>query len=272
VCRLDSFEFGNNYSVGEEGCFCLWHDEFFEKEGMMAVLQGHISHFVDAFNLDGFLQEPVLLFGFHDCLYYKRSIQGEARWRLVRWLGLQIMKRRGKVIPRYVKNIPPEFRVNNLSEVITNHGCRDIHTMDYFDRRAEIIHDMNLPIDEGLANFFCTIFDIGSLEHVFDTKQCLSNLFRMLKINGHLLLTTPCKGHFNHGLHTFSPECILQAIVLNGFKIRYLRYSTTEDGLELERPDISPNALLWVVAKKEKEMLHFVNPQQGRWSSIYQAM
>jgi hypothetical protein len=182
------------------------------------------------------------------------------------------MKRRGKVIPRYVENIPPEFRVNNLSEVITNYGCRNIHTMDYFDKRAEITHDMNLPIDESLVSSFCTIIDIGSLEHVFDTKQCLSNLFKMLKINGHLLLSAPCNGCFNHGLHTFSPECILQAVVLNGFRLRYLRYSTPEDGLELERPDISSNAYLWVVAKKEKEMVHFVNPQQGRWSGVYRSI
>lgn len=235
----------------------------------MAVLQGHLAHYLDVFNMEGFLQEPVLLFGFHDCLYYNRSPQGEIRWRFLRWLNMQKMKRRGKIVLRYLNDIPQKFQANNLQEVLRNHGIKEIQTLDYFDKRSDLIHDMNQPISEGFINRFSTVMDIGSLEHVFDTKQCLWNIFRMLKIGGHLLLTVPCKGLFNHGLHTFSPECILQAIGCNGFEIRYLRFSTPEDGVELEKPEISPDAILWVVARKEREVTTFANPQQGRWKGYY---
>jgi hypothetical protein len=145
---------------------------------------------------------------------------------------------------------------------------RDIRTMDYFDKRADIIHDMNLPVDDSLRGAFSTVIDIGSLEHVFDTKQCLWNLFKLLKVNGHLLLDTPCNGYFGHGLHTFSPECLIQAVEINGFEVKYLKYSTP-DGYELEHPGIVSNAIIWLAAEKKEEKESFVIPQQGYWRDIY---
>jgi len=239
----------------------------------MAIIRDHIPYYLDVFNIAGFLKDPVLIFGFQDCLFgRKRSIRSKIERRIKRrakyWMEMRMRKRRGAIKPRFVDAIPKEFQQENLNGILRNLGLSDIRTMDYFDKRADIVHDMNLPIDESLKGVFSTVIDIGSLEHVFDTKQCLWNLFRLLKVNGHLLLHTPCNGYFNHGFHTFSPECVIHAVKMNGFEVKYLKYSTP-DGFELERPDIVSNAILWIAAEKKEGKESFVIPQQGCWRDIY---
>jgi len=239
----------------------------------MTIIRHHIPYYLDVFNMAGFLKDPVLIFGFQDCLFgRKRSIRSKIERRIKRrakyWMEMRMRKRRGAIKPRFVGAIPKEFQQENLNGILRNLGLNHVRTMDYFDKRADIVHDMNLPIDDSLQGAFSTLIDIGSLEHVFDTKQCLWNLFRLLKVNGHLFLVTPCNGYFNHGLHTFSPECIIQAVKMNGFEVKYLKYSTP-DGYELEHPDIVSNAVIWLAAEKKEDKESFVIPQQGCWKDIY---
>ena len=242
----------------------------------MTVLHYHIPYYLDVFNIPGFLKDPVLIFGFQDVYHgRKRSVGSRIERRIKRrvkyWMEMRMRKRRGLINLRLVRAIPKEFQEGNLSDILKNLGLRDIRTMDYFDKRADIIHDMNLPLDHSLWGLFSTVIDIGSLEHVFDTKQCLWNLFRLLKLNGHLLLDTPCNGYFDHGFHTLSPECLIQAVELNGFEIKYLKYSTP-DGYELEHPGIVSNAIIWLAAEKKEDKESFVIPQQGCWRDIYQTV
>lgn len=239
----------------------------------MTMLHYHIPYYLDVFNIAGFLKDPVLIFGFQDSyLGRKRSIRSKIERRMKRrakyWMEMRMRKRRGAIKPRLVRAIPKEFQEGNLNDILRNLGLSDMRTMDYFDKRADIIHDMNLPIDDSLRGAFSTVIDIGCLEHVFDTKQCLWNLFRLLKVNGHLLLDTPCNGYFDHGFHTFSPECLIQAVEMNGFEVKYLKYSTP-DGYELEHPGIVSNAIIWLAAEKKEEKKSFVIPQQGCWRDIY---
>jgi SAM-dependent methyltransferase len=140
--------------------------------------------------------------------------------------------------------------------------------VDAFDKRAAIHHDMNTPVPAFLHDAFNTILDIGSMEHVFDTKQCIENLFRMLRNGGHILIHTACRGYFDHGLHTFSPECIVGALLDNGFELRYLKYSST-DGYLLQAPVLDDDVLLWAVGRKVKNVSPFVPPQQSRWLKWY---
>ena len=235
----------------------------------MAVKRYDIPYYLDVFSIPGFLKDPVLIFGFQDCLYGRKiSMRSRIKERTKLWMEMRLRRKRGWIKSRPVTAIPEEFQEKNLSDILKNFGLRDVRTMDYFDKRADIVQDMNHPIDKLLNGVFSTVIDIGSLEHVFDTKQCLWNLFRLLKVHGYLLLYTPCNGYFNHGFHTFSPECIIRAVEMNGFEVKYLKYST-RDGFELEHPNIVSDAILWLAAEKKEEKESFVIPQQACWADIY---
>ena len=245
----------------------------------MTVSSDHIPFYQDIFDLDGFLRDPVLLFGVEDC-YVRRKKFLDCLFRPKRflrtqtgdWMRLRARKLlfgvKGGARRRRVPAIPANFREKTLQDILARYGLRDILTLDFFDNRADVIHDMNLPLPGSFRGRFATVIDIGNLEHVFDTRQCMWNLFQSVKLGGRLFMETPCKGYFNHGLHTFSPECIVQAFEINGFEIEYLRYSTPA-GLEVERPDMIPDAVLFLAAVKRKEHEAFVVPQQGYWKDIY---
>jgi hypothetical protein len=127
---------------------------------------------------------------------------------------------------------------------------------------------MNSPLPAALTGQFRTVLDIGSIEHVFDTRQCLANLFALVPLGGSLMIHTPVHGFFDHGFHTFSPDCLIQAFELNGFEITYLKYSAT-GGVELADPSLLNDTLIWIAGRRREAPGEFVVPQQGRWSSVY---
>lgn len=240
----------------------------------MALLRCHLPYFVEIFALPSFLAEPVLIFGYQDTFGFRpthfEDWDAISLSRKVKKLGLQLIERWQALTRRCHPDlhIPDEFKEKHLVAILRNYGLTDVKVLDYFDPRADLKQDMNSPIDERWRGAFSTIIDIGSLEHVFDTRQCLDNLFSMLRPGGHIMLHTPCKGYFDHGLHTFSPECILECLRLNGFDIKYTRYSS-DTGVPLDRPHGADNVVLWVVARKVNSVAAFVVPQQGRWETQY---
>jgi hypothetical protein len=89
-------------------------------------------------------------------------------------------------------------------------------------------------------------------------------------MGGHYLLHTPVNGYFGHGLHVFNPQGLLDCLSANGFKIVYLKYSTRL-GKPLADPSQASDVLIWVVARKERDVPAFVCPQQTMWSDRYAA-
>jgi hypothetical protein len=239
----------------------------------MAILRNHVPYFAEIVRLPGFLTDPVLTFGYQevyiDATRYLAWHEIDTKLKIKKARRYFVEKGEAFFGKRHRDlHIPRQMLEKDLKGVLTNYGMKDLTVLDFEDFRADVRHDMNIPIPDHLRSKFNTIIDIGSLEHVFDTKRCLENLFSMLKVNGHILLHTPCKGCFDHGLHTFSPECILASLKFNGFEIRYVAYST-ESGLPLAAPGNGRDVIIWVVARKVGEMKVFVVPQQGRWQEKY---
>src|SRR5258708_14619753 len=52
---------------------------------------------------------------------------------------------------------------------------------------AEIVHDLNFPVPSALYSAFDTIFDGGTLEHVFDVPTALRSVAAMLPVGGRFL-------------------------------------------------------------------------------------
>lgn len=238
------------------------------------LLSRHVPIYEKIFNREGFLKDPVLTFGFSDTVFHERvkSVLIEKRSRK------ETLTLYGKMRPAlqattqkefYDYNVPWQFMEKDLHQILRNFGMERIHTLDLFDQRADINHDMNLPMRESFKNRFATIIDIGCLEHVFDTRQCLFNLFRMLMPEGRLMLHTPCCGFLDHGFYTFSPECLIESLRLNGFEIEFLTFSLEPEAFEVEKPIPGEDVLMWCVARKVRAVEKFVIPQQKGCLEMY---
>lgn len=167
--------------------------------------------------------------------------------------------------------VPADYAMSrDVAELLEGRGAQDVVCLDLFDAQARLRHDMNEPIPESERGRYRTLVDIGSLEHVFDTRQCLENCFRMLSVSGWYLLHVPVNGYFAHGLHVFNPYTVLHALELNGFVVRYKVY-TAVNGRIIKRPGGNRDQLMWIAAEKIVDVDQFRPPQQGYWDEFYQA-
>lgn len=130
----------------------------------------------------------------------------------------------------YEVYVPWQFMEHDFKSILQNLGVVQIDTLDLFDPRADIRHDMNLAVPEALKNRYASAIDIGSLEHVFDTRQCLKNLID---------------------------------------KIVFTAYSLEPEGFRIEKPIRGQDVILWCVAQKMGERREFTIPQQLACIDMY---
>jgi len=197
----------------------------------MAIKKAHLQFYREIFDIPHFLSEPCLMFGFQD-------VVGE--------------------------DLPEDFRFKNGKDLLISKGVKDIQTLDFFDNRADLRYDMNIPIPESLNEKYSLFLDIGCLEHLFDTKQCLENCLRMVRLGGFYMLQTVINGYFRHGLHVFNPEGLINVLKANNFEVLYLKYSLSS-GLAIDNPSLGGDVLIWIVAKKIRSINNITLPQQQIW-------
>lgn len=95
-------------------------------------------------------------------------------------------------------------------------GIREYLDMDKFDSdNPALLHDLNDPVPEDLENSFGLVFDGGTIEHIFDMRQVMANIARMLRVRG-------CVVHIgsfsmDHGLYALSPGFFFDYYAANGF-------------------------------------------------------
>lgn len=201
----------------------------------MTVIKEHIPYYREMFNLPGFWREKFLMIG----LPY---IEGT--------------------------HIPSDFNYDNFKKLVLSHGLKKVFSVDLFDNNADYKWDLNRPISKHFYNNYNVLIDIGTLEHIFDTRQCLENYFHLVSVGGLFVLGTAVNGYFGHGLHVFNPEMLLCALEKNGFTVIYKKY-TTSTGIEITNPSSPGNIFIWVAAKKVKNLSKFIIPQQDYWRSEY---
>jgi hypothetical protein len=198
------------------------------------VLYGHLPFYREIFAIPGFLNNPIVCFGFQEF-------------------------ERGATLDGH--------EYTHLGEYFATLGLRAT-SLDLFDSRSDLRYDMNDPVPDGEYERYGTFIDIGSLEHVFDTRQCFENCLRMVRPGGHYLLCTPVNGYYAHGFHVFNPDCLRDGLEQNGFRLIYEKYSTI-GGAVLADPSVSGDNLAWMVARKERTLGDFARPQQRKWLTRY---
>lgn len=233
----------------------------------MAILRDHVPYYEAILRLPGMLDAPLCVFGVQDNMIPReqfdsangRTLQEQIRQAAGRW------KDRARAtlgLCHTDRHVPSDYALPTLGEIIRRRGCPQVEELDLFDPRASLRFDMNQPVPTDQNERYASFIDIGSIEHVFDTRQCLENCLRMVRPGGYYVVHTPCKGYFAHGLHTFNPELFTSTLTANGFEVVYYQLMAHPGGAPVKHPRLARNMLLWLAARKLHPMKNFVHPQQ----------
>jgi hypothetical protein len=97
-------------------------------------------------------------------------------------------------------------------------GAESVEAMDVSAYEgADILHDLNDPIDPAYHEKFDVIFDAGTLEHIFDAPTALASFVRMLSVGGQVILISPSSNAVDHGFYSLSPTLFYDFFAANGF-------------------------------------------------------
>jgi len=167
----------------------------------------------------------------------------------------------------------PFFRMLGATEIVS------FDASDY--EQASYIHDFNLPLDSKFFNHFTTVFDGGTLEHIFNFPQAISNCMEMVSLGGHFLGTTPTNNYSGHGLYQFSPELFFRVFSAdNGFAVQSIvSFETGMNWRAVASPDVvghrvfvnsQRETLLLIIARKIATVPLFTKPvQQSDYTTLW---
>jgi hypothetical protein len=88
---------------------------------------------------------------------------------------------------------------------------------------ASVVHDFNTPLPPDYAGVFDAVVDGGTMEHIFDIKQVLTNYMQLVKVGGSVFIHTNANNLCGHGFYQFSPEFFYRVFTeANGFRVEQL--------------------------------------------------
>lgn len=100
-------------------------------------------------------------------------------------------------------------------------GFDTVESLDISDfEGCTHILDLNAsPTPPHLIGRYDLVFDGGTLEHIFDTRAALRNIFHLLSPGGVVFHASPTNGWVDHGFYQFSPTFFLDYYLANGFEL-----------------------------------------------------
>ncbi|MRG44887.1 methyltransferase domain-containing protein [Chitinophaga sp. SYP-B3965] len=162
-------------------------------------------------------------------------------------------------------------------------GAQTVHSMDASTyENATLVHDLNKPIPDEWQQQYDLVVDAGTLEHVFNFPQAISNAMQMVKPGGHFLSIQIANNFFGHGFYQFSPELFYRVLSPeNGYVMEQMYFTTTRPfapWYEVPDPKVvksrvllenSRQSYLLVLAKKTAHLpLFSTTPQQSDYEFI----
>ena len=162
-------------------------------------------------------------------------------------------------------------------------GFDEVKSLDFNDfEGAEIICDLNKPVESTLRDRFDVVFDGGTLEHIFDTKAALLNIDSLLVDGGLVIHEVPSSNSIDHGFYSFSPtffqdfypnqgyEIIeLLLVVKRGRRAKIYQYSTPPPRKYMRENWGNKTVYLWCVARKSKSLEYLNSPQQTKYLNAW---
>ncbi len=140
----------------------------------------------------------------------------------------------------------------------------EYHTLD-MDGRSDIHADLGsdtFATEVGSA-LYETVFDLGTLEHVWDTHQAYVNAASLVNLGGYFLGQAPVAGWENHAVHITDWRFILMFFKFNGFTIAEW-WLTTANGAPMDtvQRNGGKSALLWYAARRIERVKEWKKPSQ----------
>jgi hypothetical protein len=170
------------------------------------------------------------------------------------------------------------------SLLLTSFGSTSADSIDNSDYEgANIISDLNRPINSIYFENFDTIIDGGCIEHIFDVPTAILNIAKMVTVGGQIIHALPANNFCGHGFWQFSPELFFSLYSnKNGFKDTecfladlkntniWTKVSPPQNG---DRVNITSSNPLYVLVRtiKTRKITYFDNIQQSDYISSWDA-
>lgn len=194
-----------------------------------------------------------------------------------------LRKSKAQTVYEGIFNVKDPMHMHDLFRML---GFRGVASLDAFDADSPtILHDMNKPIPPQYKGKYDVVFDVGSMEHVFDVKQFVQNCVEMVKEDGVLLIYDALVGWHNECFYNFQTPFFFDVFKANGFEeisvfLNYFpKYHDFGSGkttwLRFEygdRPTFRKrnyNTHVLFIGRKAKTLPEFVVPMQGYYMEYY---
>lgn len=165
-------------------------------------------------------------------------------------------------------------------------GFTRVESADYSEfENATHVFDLNFPIPENLRGNFDLVFDGGTIEHIFNIPQALSNIHHLLRPGGCIIHASPSNNHVDHGFYQFSPTFFYDYYERNHFEILdcfFIEYQKDHAVVPWRLFNYSPGVLnhisfgglgsalyaTWIIARKSAQSSDGLVPQQGYYRRL----
>jgi SAM-dependent methyltransferase len=160
-------------------------------------------------------------------------------------------------------------------------GFEDVDVMDVSDYEgANVIHDLNCLLPPHMHEKYDLVLDGGTLEHVFNFPVAIENAMRLVKVGGHVMISSPANNYCGHGFYQLSPELFFRTFTPeNGFEILRIYMQCGENYYHIYDPAAirdrvelvnSKPALIMFHARKIKSVPNKIQtPQQSDYVAIW---
>ena len=161
-------------------------------------------------------------------------------------------------------------------------GFSRVDSLDCFSQeKPTYVIDLNELIDSEFHGKYDMVFDLGTSEHCFNVRECLSNVIKLLKIGGRVVHSVPLSGWINHGFYQFSPTLFFDFYGENGFvelKAKIIvhepsmlgaRYFDYNPSVFFPMDFKSRRTTLFFTAKKNVNVEKILNPTQGYYKGHF---
>ena len=124
-------------------------------------------------------------------------------------------KSKAQIVYEGIFNVKNPMHMHDLFRMM---GFGNVASLDAFDAdHPTILHDMNKPIPEQHKGKYDVVFDVGSMEHVFDIRRFIQNCVELTKEGGVVILYDALSGWHNECFYNFQPPFFFDVFRANGF-------------------------------------------------------
>ena len=132
-----------------------------------------------------------------------------------------------------------DCRVNGYRDgaaFFAQYGVAEYKTLD--PDRGDLRLDLNGFLAQ-LERQYQTVFNLGTIEHVWDAHMAWTNALHAVEVGGTLVSHSPFSGFEDHGIHLTNPKFIKAFVEKNGFEIGIDFQTSSRNG-----------RIWWFLAKK----------------------